>query len=164
MATKVARTEEHVPVNGTFTVAFTAKPNTASVAYCGGTALAAVVEAHGVGSSSLGALLLEVQKTLTVGGNMHGCVTLTAANGDSLTATYAGTIAAPDAYNFSAFSGTLTFTGGTGRFRGATGTADFTAWARFFYPTISFLGGTALPVQGSAFYLVQGAVSLPGSD
>jgi hypothetical protein len=54
--------------------------------------------------------------------------------------------------NLSFFSGTLTLTGGTGRFQGARGSASFTAWASFLHPTISFLGGTDLPVQGVAFY------------
>ena len=50
-------------------------------------------------------------------------------------------------------AGTLTFTGGTGRYRDASGSADFTA-------VFSRIGGTAAPVQGMAFYSVQGTVSL----
>ena len=160
MTAGVASAEGRVPIIATFDVAFTASPNTGGTTYCGGVAQAAVVEAHGVGTSDLGPMLIQVNKTLTPGGAMHGCVTLTAANGDTLNATYEGTIAVPNPNNFSPFSGSLTFTGGSGQFHNATGTATFTAWASFFYPTISFLGGSALPVQGTAFYLVQGSVSL----
>ena len=156
----VASAQPGIPISATFNVAFTASPNTGGTTYCGGTPLAAIVEAHGVGTSLTVPMFIQVNKTLTPGGAMHGCVTLTMANGDTLNATYEGTIALPDGNNFSPFSGSLTFTGGTGQFRNATGTATFTAWASFFYPTLSFLGGTSLPVQGTAFYLVQGSVSL----
>ena len=47
-------------------------------------------------------------------------VVLTAANGDQLFATYAG-LAKPQPGGILVLSGTFTFTGGTGRFAGATG-------------------------------------------
>jgi hypothetical protein len=110
------------------------------------------VEGHGAGSSTLGALSVSIEKTIT-GPAMHGCLTLTAPNGDTLTAIYDGTQAAPNANNFRDASGTLIFTGGTGRFEGAGGTADFTA-------VFSRIGGTANPIQGMAFYSVEGTLLL----
>lgn len=50
-------------------------------------------------------------------------------------------------------TGTLTFTGGTGRFEGASGNANVMA-------VFSRIGGTAAPMQGIAFYSVDGTVSL----
>ena len=64
---------------------------------------------------------------------MHGCLTLTAANGDTMSAIYDGMendilfLGVKESYGFQFGMGTLTFTGGTGQFRGATGTVKFTA-------------------------------------
>ena len=116
---------------------------------------------HGVGYSTLGALSLSLQKTIDVPGDMHGCLILTAPNGDTLSAIYDGTEGAPNANNFIVgATGTLTFTGGTGRFRGASGNAHFTADFSTIYPASSFLGGTTAPAQVMAFYSVEGTVSL----
>ena len=103
-----------VPFQASFTVAFSGSPNTANVTYCGGTAGPIAIEAHGDGFSTFGALAFSLQKT-QAGALFHGCLTLTAPNGDTLTATYdaAGT-APPNANHFSPATGTLTFTGGTG--------------------------------------------------
>lgn len=49
-------------------------------------------------------------------------------------------------------TGTLTFTGGIGRFAGTSGNAGVTA-------VFSRIGGTAAPMQGIAFYSVDGALS-----
>lgn len=57
---------------------------------------------------------------LGAGGTFTGDVTFTAANGDLLTADIAGAFT-----SLTTASGTYTFTGGTGRFEGATGTAFF---------------------------------------
>jgi hypothetical protein len=122
------------------------------------------VEAHGDGQSTLGPLGFSLLKTLGQG-PLHGCLTLTALNGDTLTATYDGTGGAGNTNNFSSASGTLTFTGGTGRFTGASGTATFKAIFDNFYPASSFAGGTNMaPIQGLAFYLVEGKVSFDGSS
>jgi hypothetical protein len=152
-----------VPIQASFAVAFSGTPNTANTAYCGGTAGPIAIEAHGDGFSTLGALALSLQKTQS-GPLFHGCLTLTTANGDTLNATYdaAGT-APPNANHFSPATGTLRFTGGTGQFRSASGTATFTAVFDQFYPAISFAGGTGTaPLQGMAFYVVQGKVSING--
>lgn len=154
-----------VPFKGTFTVAASVTPNTGEVTYCNGTAHALAVEAHGVGYSTLGALSLSLQKTIDVPGDMHGCLTLTAPNGDTLSAIYDGTEGAPNANNFiEGATGTLTFTEGTGRFRNASGSAHFTADFSTIYPASSFLGGTTAPAQVMAFYSVEGTVSLHDGD
>lgn len=155
LAPKGALADEGVPIKGTFTVAFSAMPNTAGDSFCGGTPLANIVEAHGSGASTLGALSFSLQKT--VGPTLHGCLTLTAPNGDTLLAIYDGTQGAPNANNFRDATGALTFTGGTGRFLNASGSADFTA-------VFSRIGGTANPIQGIAFYSVEGTVSLQRGD
>jgi hypothetical protein len=154
VAPKAALADDGVPFKGSFTVAFAASANTGNVAYSGGTPLPIVVEAHGDGSSTLGPLGFSLQKTFGAG-LYHGCLTLTAPNGDTLTATYDATATAPpNANHFAPATGTLTFTGGTGRFSGASGSAHFTAVFAQFYPSLG------PPVQGMAFYLVEGTVSV----
>ena len=152
-----------VPFEASFTVAFSGAPNTADTAYCEATPGPIAIEAHGDGFSNLGALAFSLQKTQS-GPLFHGCLTLTAPNGDSLTATYdAEATAAADSNNFSPATGTLTFTQGTGRFTGASGKAAITAVFDPFYPASSFAGGSgSAPLQGVAFYLVQGKVSFGG--
>jgi hypothetical protein len=159
-----ARADEGVPFKGTFTAAASVTPNTGEVAYCGGMPLGLAVEAHGAGYSSLGALSLSLQKTIDVPGPMHGCLILTAPNGDTLNAIYDGTECAPNANNFNTGSGTLTLTGGTGRFRDASGSGHFTAVFGSIYPASSFIGGTGAPLQVMAFYSVDGTVSLQDSN
>ncbi len=137
-----------VPIKGTFTAAATVTPNTGNVAFCGGTPLDLAVEAHGAGYSTLSALSLSLQKTIAVSGAMHGCLELTAPNGDTLSAIYDGTEGAPNANNFIVdATGTLTFTGGTGRFQGASGSAHFSAVFRRGTPVMAFYSveGTVLP-------------------
>jgi hypothetical protein len=155
-----------VPVQASFAVAFSGTPNTGNVVYCGGTPGPIAIEAHGNGFSTVGALAFSLQKT-QAGALFHGCLILTAPNGDTLTATYdAAGSAPPNANHFSPATGTLTFTGGTGLFSGASGTAKFTAVFDSFYPASSFAGGTGTaPLQGMAFYVVEGKISInPGAD
>jgi hypothetical protein len=159
LAPQVALADGGEPIKGSFAVAFSGTPNTGNVPYCGGAALPVAVEAHGDGYTTLGPLSFSLQKGSS-GGLFHGCLTLTATNGDTLTATYDATAGPPNPNHFTAASGTLTFTGGTGRFSGATGSAKFTAVFDAFYPLSSFVGGTPAPLQGMAFYLVEGTVSL----
>jgi hypothetical protein len=152
-----------IPIQASFAVAFSGAPNTDNVAYCGGAPGPVAIEAHGDGFSTLGALAFSLQKT-QAGALFHGCLTLIAPNGDTLTATYdAAGSAPPNTNHFSPATGTLTFTGGTGRFHGASGNATFTAVFDSFYPASSFAGGTGTaPLQGMAFYVVQGRVSING--
>jgi hypothetical protein len=151
----------NVPIQASFAVAFSGSPNTDNVTYCGGTAGPIAIEAHGNGFSTLGGLAFSLQKT-QAGALFHGCLTLAAPNGDTLTATYdAEGTAPPNANHFSPATGTLTFTGGTGRFRDASGSATFTAVFDQFYPASSFAVGTGTaPLQGMAFYLVEGKISI----
>ena len=55
-------------------------------------------------------------------GILAGAITFTAANGDQLRCTFAGGFISP-----TTATGTYTFTGGTGRFENATGSAAFVA-------------------------------------
>jgi hypothetical protein len=122
---------QEYPFQASITVAFAAAPNTGKVGFCGGptgpSAYTFVAEAHGVGTSTLGFLSMTLQKSLDATGPMHGCITLTAVNGDTLSATYDGTEGDPNSLGFQFGKGTLTITGGTGRFRGASGKVSFTA-------------------------------------
>lgn len=60
---------------------------------------------------------------------LTGTNEFTAANGDKLYATHSGVSGAPDATGSVTFSGEYKFTGGTGKFEGASGSADFTGTA-----------------------------------
>jgi len=55
--------------------------------------------------------------------------------------------------------GTLAITGGTGRFKGATGTLKATGVFLSLYPASSFLGGGKAPLQVAAYYVIDGTVS-----
>jgi hypothetical protein len=55
---------------------------------------------------------------------LYGKDEFTAANGDKLYATHIGSTVVPDAAGNASFSGEFTFTGGTGRFTGASGSVD----------------------------------------
>lgn len=148
------------PFNGSFAVAFSGSPNTTGATYCGGPVGTRVFEVHGTGHTSLGAFSFTLFKT-TGGGLLHGCLTLTAPDGDLLEATYDGSGLAANSNNFSPSSGTLTFTGGTGRFKNATGSATWSAMNDLFYPASSFAGGgpATAPTQGMAFYMIDGKIN-----
>jgi hypothetical protein len=89
------------------------------------------ISATGIGSlTNVGNLSFQLQKTLDTTGKVptfSGTFTITAENGDTLTGTYAGVTAGPDAAGFGTFSGQITVTGGTGRFQGASGSIPFGA-------------------------------------
>ena len=164
LAPQAVLADEGVPIKASFAVAFSGTLNTGNVAYCGGSAGPVAIEAHGDGYSTLGPLAFSLLKTQS-GALFHGCLTLTAPDGDTLTAVYdAQGTAPPNANNFSPATGSLTFTGGTGRFKGASGSAHFTAVFDAFYPLNSFVGGVPAPIQGIAFYMVEGSVSLHDND
>jgi hypothetical protein len=165
LAPKAARADEGVRVKATFTVTYAAIPNTAGASFCGGAPMAVNVEAHGAGSSTFGPLSFSLHKTLQPAGPAHGCLQLIAPNGDTLEAIYDVNIGAPNDHHFSlGTDGTLTFTGGTGRFQGASGSATLTGIFANFYPASSFVGGTSSPLQGVAVYSVDGTLSLPNGD
>jgi hypothetical protein len=150
-----------MPVQGAFAVAYSATQNMGSVSYCDptGTVLPVAVEAHGDGFTSLGALSFSLHKGLGFDGTLRGCLTLTAPNGDTLTGVYTGRSDATNSNNFSPAAGMIAFTGGTGRFKGVTGSAKFTATFANFYPGSSFLSGAPAPLQGMAFYVFEGTLS-----
>ena len=94
-------------------------------------------DAEGVvtGVSQAGALVVQAAGTATHlgaftrteyvfvnGFNISGTIIFTAANGDQLWVAFAGAFTSP-----TTAQGTYTFTGGTGRFAGATGSAAFAA-------------------------------------
>jgi len=159
-----ALADDGVRIQGAFAATASATPNTGAATYCGGVALTLAVEAKGSGFSSLGALSFSLLKTINVPGAIHGCLTLTAPGGDALYAIYDGTEGVTDANGFRPASGTLTFTGGTGRFQGASGGATFTATFLGLYPLSSFIGGTSSPLQVSAYYVIEGRLSLRGDN
>jgi hypothetical protein len=157
---KRALAGEGVPIKGNFTMSLTVVTNPAACGV-GDTCVVCVtntpphsyVEAQGIGDTSrLGTLFFKIQKcadpSASPFGSYQGTFTMTAPNGkDSLTGIYTGeNTSARDAYKFIPFSGELTITGGTGKFDGAQGSADFTA--------------VATSNNGTAFYAVQGTVSL----
>jgi hypothetical protein len=161
LAARRARADEGVPIRATFTVTYAGIPNTAGASFCGGAPLAVNVEAHGAGSSNFGPVSFSLHKTLQPGGPAHGCLQLIAPNGDTLEAIYDLNLGAPNDHQFRlGTGGTLTFTGGTGRFQGASGSATLSAVFANFYPALSFTGGTSNPLQGVAVYSVDGTLSL----
>jgi hypothetical protein len=151
-----------VPIKGTFAVSYM-RPSALNYCASGGTP----IEAQGIGSvSRLGPLFLTVKKCLTfpVGfpaGTYAGTFKMTGDNGDTLEGTYAGTqdFGLKDENGYGPFQGTLTFTGGTGRFSNASGVISFTA-----VTSPVSVGVTAPTVNGMAFYLVQGTMSSPDED
>src|SRR5262245_1378339 len=81
---------------------------------------ALIVETTG-NATHLGAFT-RTEYTFLAGGAISGSLTFKAANGDLLTADFSGGFTSG-----TTAEGTYTFTGGSGRFRGATGTARFHA-------------------------------------
>ncbi len=78
---------------------------------------------------------------LATGAFTGGTFTKTAANGDQLSGTYSGigtVIVAPNPVGEFAVNGTLTFTGGTGRFAGATGTVSMTGQESIDFTSLPF--------------------------
>jgi|GraSoiStandDraft_4_1057263.scaffolds.fasta_scaffold339945_1 hypothetical protein len=147
--------KDGVPIQASFTVAFTRTLNSNNALYCGTASLPYAVVANGAGYSALGALSLELLKTLEAPGTMQGCITFKSADGDALYANYGGMIAGANG------EGTLTFTGGTGRFQGATGIARFRGIFAGLYPLLTIFGGGTIPyIQGTAVYMVEGIVYL----
>ena len=161
LAARKAAAEEGARIRATFTVAYAGIPNSAGVSFCGGAPMAVNVEAHGAGSSNFGPLTFSLHKTVDPAtGAAHGCLQLTTANGDTLEAIYDLQLGAANDHQFGlASDGTLTFTGGTGRFEGASGEAALGSIFANFYPASSFLGGGSNPIQGVAVYWVDGTLS-----
>jgi len=96
---------------------------------------ALVVETTGY-ATHLGAFKRTENTFLGPGGAISGSLIFTAINGDQLWADFSGGFTSP-----TTAEGTYTFTGGTGRFSGATGTAKFQATTPdLVHLTVSFEG------------------------
>ena len=151
--------DDDVPIRGTFTVSYM-RPS--AVDYCGGAAGTTAIEAQGIGSiKGLGPLFITVKKCFTFATLRYAGMFILSSGpsgtGDTLTGIYAGTQRAADENAFGPFDGTLTITGGTGRFRHTTsGVLTFTAVAS--PPSVSAVPGTA-KVNGNAYYLVRGKMT-----
>ena len=159
--------DDGVPFKGTLTVQVavsqTCAPGDANCNACINNS-GLFIDAQGIGDTSLGPLFAEVLKCLNPNGSSFGTyagtLTTTATNGkDSLTWAYSGQNDSPgDFYGFQPFSGELTITGGTGKFKGAHGSASFTANSgpgtavgpSPFNPPVAFVG--------MAFYSVHGTI------
>jgi hypothetical protein len=148
--------DDDKPIRGTFTVTYM-RPS--SVDYCGGAAGTVAIEAQGIGSiKGLGPLFITVKKCFTFATLRYAGMFMLSSGpsgaGDTITGTYAGTQHPGDENGFGPFDGTLTITGGTGRFRHTTsGVLTFTAVAS--PPSVSAVPGPA-KVNGNAYYLVRG--------
>ena len=130
VATPVAAADQR-PMSGQFTAR--AAP---TAPRCGPDALTIGFEIEGVAThlgslTGTGSNCTEFTLTTNAVAVWDGLVTLTAADGSTVTSTYAGAQGAPVA-GIAPFENTLTITGGTGRFSDAdgvwtlTGTLDFT--------------------------------------
>ena len=146
---KAALADSGVPIDGSFAVT-AAAPSAIDFCTREGTPSGISIEARGIGSASeFGPLFLKITKCLTFpgGGSVGtyaGTFAITAGNGDTLNGTYAGTedFSGLDANGFGPFQGTLTVTGGTGRFSDASGVLSFTATDTAFPQVYYLVHGT----------------------
>lgn len=96
-----------------------------------------LVTAVGGGEATyLGRFTREATVLIRADGTLDGTVTFTAANGDQLFADIDGAPTPPPT-----LAGTYTFTGGTGRFEGASGSASFEGFTTdFIHVALTFEG------------------------
>ena len=88
-----------------------------------------------------------------------GSFTKTAANGDQLFGTYVGTstvIQAPAPVGIFGVTGTITYTGGTGRFAGITGTASMEGTLQADF--------SQQPITATSTLIMVGEISSPGQN
>lgn len=136
------RGKKEVPIKGSFETTFQfiplvcIDPASGTPVDCGTSGAIPVVVSTpftGVGRlSHLGRSTVSSSQTVdftTTPPTLTGADEFTAANGDKLYATHSGISGAPDAAGNVTFSGEYTFTGGTGKFKGASGSAEFTGTA-----------------------------------
>ena len=149
--------DDGVPIHGTFTLSYMFP---SALNYCANGFTP--IEAQGIGNiSGLGPLFLTVKKCGIVHGDivtLQGTFKMTAGNGDTLEGTEAGTadISLFDENGYGPSRGTLTFTGGTGRFSQASGVLSLTAVQSPVWAGLS--PGT---VNGTVYYLVAGNMRSP---
>jgi hypothetical protein len=173
---RAAQADEGVPFRGTLSVQYTGSQVCAGGDTNCTSCVASssfYVEAQGIANTSLGPLFVEVLKCYNpVGGPQQlgtyaGTLTTTAPNKkDSLTWAYSGqNDNGGDFYTFGPFSGTLTITGGTGKFANAHGSAGFTAASGPSFTATAFPGpASPFSMAGTAFYSVEGTVLLQNAD
>jgi hypothetical protein len=149
--------DDGVPVNGTFVVSFMYP---SAVNYCA--SAGNPIEGQGLGNvSRLGPLFLTVKKCGTRNGDtvtFQGTFTMTAANGDTLEGVETGTavLSLTDENGYRPSQGTFTFTGGSGKFSGASGRLS---WRAVQNPTsVGVNAGTA---NGTVYLLVSGHLWSP---
>jgi hypothetical protein len=119
MPARQATAQHAVPFRGTYATTFTLAPGPAPGVF--ELQFNAVGHANHLGHS--GGPSTHLLNALVNPNTQVGTSTFFAANGDRLDTTYSGIAAPPGPNGVIQFSGTLTITGGTGRFRNATGSA-----------------------------------------
>ena len=151
---EILANDDGVPVNGTFEVSFMYP---SAVNYCA--SAGNPIEGQGLGNiSKLGPLFLTVKKCGTRNGDIvtfQGTFTMTDVNGDRLEGVETGTadVSLTDENGYRPSQGTFTFTGGTGKFSGASGALSWTAVQS---PTsVGVNVGTA---NGTVYLLVTGNI------
>jgi hypothetical protein len=155
----LADKDKTVQIAGNFTVSLT-RPS--ALDYCAGGPAGIAIEAQGIGKiAKLGPLFLTIKKCAVTDGNVvtyAGAFKMTAGNGDTMEGTYAGSgdRSLRDENGFGPFQGTLTLTGGTGKFIHTSGVLSFTAVSGPAAVGVTAATGTAM-----AFYLVQGNMVSP---
>jgi hypothetical protein len=136
-------TAQHfVPIKGSYVTAFTLTPTpTPGVVRV---QIVSIGKASHLGNSTNAADTLVDMRVVP---NLQtGPELFIAANGDRLAGTYSGIAGLPDPSGIIRFSGILTFTGGTGRFSEATGSA--------------VLQGTANVINGTGQFSFAGQIAL----
>ena len=121
-----ATTQSSVPIHGTFATTFVQVPTSNPMVVT--LLISCVGQAAHLGNSTA-SLVHTVDFSTAV---QSGPSTYTAANGDQLFATYSGIAGAPGPNGVLQFAGVQTFTGGTGRFSGVTGTSLVQGTANVF--------------------------------
>ena len=152
-----ALADDSVHFAGTFSVLYT-YPSPENYCAAGAGDGNASIEAQGLGNvEGVGPLFLTIKKCYTFSdGTYDGRFTMSAGAGHALTGRYEGIQGPLDGNGFGPFSGVLTVTGGTGRFRHVRARLTFEAVAG---PDSS--GAVAGTLTGTAFYLVRGSVPAP---
>jgi hypothetical protein len=172
------RADEQGAFKGTLTVQFTGIPQCATGdtnSICGQCIQTGLyIEAQGIADTTLGPLFAKVLKCFnpsstrlapygTYAGTMTLSVTppvtlpsVTPPPKDVLTLAYLGkNDDGGDSYGFQPFSGTLTVTGGAGKFKGAQGAITFIAQSG---PAFSVPAPSPFVATGNAFYSLQGTI------